>query len=69
MALDYWARKRLLRHGAVSRIAKRLGVSVSLVSENLSGRRINRAVQRALAREMGVPVREAFPGPEYRSAA
>jgi transcriptional regulator with XRE-family HTH domain len=69
MALDYWARKRLLRYGVISRIAERLGISVSVVSETLKGTRTNRAAMRELAQEMGVPIEVAFGVVDDRKAA
>lgn len=66
--MDYWERKRGLKHGAVSRIAERCGCSVSLVSSVLAGTKHNERVQREIARRLKKPVRECFP-PTPASAA
>jgi hypothetical protein len=59
--MDYLARKRLLKRGDISEIAERFERSVQDVSEHLKGYRRNPAILKALARKMGIPVREAFP--------
>ena len=59
--MDYWERKKRLKYGAMSAIARKLNRSVQDVSEHLKGHRNNRRVQRELARAMGLKIAEAFP--------
>lgn len=59
--MDYWERKKRLKYGVMSAIARKLNRSVQDVSEHLKGHRHNRRVQRELARAMGLRIAEAFP--------
>jgi transcriptional regulator with XRE-family HTH domain len=63
------ARAALLRARGITlkALAKRLGVDRSLISHVNAGRKRSRRVEQAIARELGLALRDAFP--EHEEAA
>lgn len=70
MAMTRWERKAALRHGAVTEIARRVGVTKQHVSHVLNDKRRDRKVEVAAARMIGRPVDDVFePVPARAGAA
>jgi DNA-binding transcriptional regulator YdaS (Cro superfamily) len=49
------------RRGLQARVARRLGVEPSSVSEVVSGRSTSRRIRAAIARELRMPIKDVFP--------